>query len=94
MLRANADMLVDACIAIYDLPVGEEPPAGDLPTLSDPYPTFSTEALSESVGAPRNAAETCVQTYLTEGDLLMAANQLLEFSGKASKRITEDFLGS
>lgn len=92
MLRVNADLLVDSCVAIYDLPVGEDPPEGELPKLADPYPTFSSEALSESVGAPRNAAETCVSTYLTEGDLIMAANQLLEWSGRASKKVDERFL--
>jgi hypothetical protein len=93
-LRVNADLLVEACVAIYDLPEGTEPPEGELPQLADPYPTFRSEALSEAVGSSRNAAETCVATYLTEGDLLMAANQLLEWSGRASKKVDDRFLES
>jgi hypothetical protein len=93
-VRANADVLVDACVAIYDLPIGEEPPKGDLPVLDVPYPVFTSEEVQEAMGVQRNAAETVCSVYLTEGDLLLAANTLLDWSGIVSEKVEQDFLGS
>lgn len=86
--KANADMLVDACLAVYDLPIDEEPPK-ELPTN---LPTFSSPELSESLGAPLSAVATALAVYLTDADLILAAQQLLDWSGELSKDAGKDFL--
>lgn len=86
--KANADFLVAACMGVYALPAGEEPPDGDLPT---DLPTFGSPELSQAVGAPDNAVETVRKVYATDGDLMIAANQLLEWSGKAIPKADKDF---
>lgn len=87
---ANADLLVDSCLAIFDLAVGEEPPK-DLPPGD--YPTFSSPELADALGAPsRNAAATVRKAYGTDADLLIAATQLLNWSGQVSKDAETDFL--
>jgi hypothetical protein len=93
-VRANADLLAAACLAIYDVPIGEQPPEGDLPVLDDPYPTFTDPEFQEAMGVQRNAAETVCTLYLTEGDLLLAANTLLDWSGLMSEKVEQDFLDS
>jgi hypothetical protein len=93
-VMANADVLVKACIAIYDLPIGEKPP-DDLPMLDIPYPKFTTEEFQQAMGITvANAIDTVCALYLTEGDLILAANQLLDWSGIVSEKVTKDFLAS
>lgn len=87
-VKANADVLVAACVAVFDLPAGESPPA----ELDDDLPTFASSELSEALGAPQNAVETCLKLYLTDGDVLVAGTQLMEWSGQASKEAGADFL--
>lgn len=94
MIRANADMLVDACIAVYDLAINENPPNGDLP---ENLPTFSSSELSEALDSPirpcpRNAVGTCIHLYGTSADVLMASQQLLVWSGQTSKEADRSFL--
>ena len=88
MTKANADLLVSACEAVYDLPDGEEPPD----TLEGDYPTFTSEELSEALGASRNACDTVLKLYATGADVLLAATQLLNWSGQASKEADRSFL--
>lgn len=90
LVRANADMLVAACIAVYDLPLDEEP--GDDLTGLDQCPTFSSPELSEAVGASASAVDTCRKVYATDADLMIAADSLLEWSGERSKKAHDDFL--
>lgn len=90
--RANADLLVKACVAIYDLPIGEDPPRG-LPTSLD-YPTFSSDELAQTLDIlPGNAINTARALYLSDGDLLLTGQQLLDFSGEFSTKADSDFLG-
>lgn len=89
MYKANADVLVAACVAVYDLAIGEQPPA----ELDGDLPTFSSPELSEALGAPKTAVETCRKLYGTDGDLLVAATQLMEWSGQASREASDAFLG-
>jgi hypothetical protein len=94
LIRANADMLVDACIAVYDLALGEEPPTEPLP---ENLPTFASSELSEALDTPgnpcpRNAVGTCLHLYGTSSDVLMASQQLLLWSGQASKEADRSFL--
>lgn len=91
MTKANADFLVAACVAVYSLELDEEPPAGEFSELDD-YPTFSDPQLSEAVGAAPNATETARKVYATDGDLILAANQLLDWSGKVTPQAGGDFL--
>lgn len=88
--KANADFLVKACVAVYDLPLDVEPPK-DLSGIED-YPTFGSEELSQAVGAPANAVETARKVYATDGDLMVAAAQLLEWSAQATPKAESDFL--
>lgn len=90
MVKANADILVDACVAVFDLPVGEEPPA----ELDGDLPTFASPELSEALGAPKNAVDTVLKLYATDGDVLVTATQLMEWSGQASKEAGDAFLES
>jgi hypothetical protein len=90
-IRANADVLVKACIAVYDLAIGEKPSEGDL--VGD-FPNFGSESLADALGTANNAIDTCIATYLTEADLLLATSQLLDWSGQVSKKADEDFLDS
>jgi hypothetical protein len=92
--KANADMLVDSCVGVYDLAIGEEPPTGELPPN---LPTFSEYALSESLDmpddpCPRNAVGTALRLYGTPADLMLAASQLVNWSGQASKEADRSFL--
>jgi hypothetical protein len=88
--KANADFLVKACVAVYDLPLDVEPPK-DLSGIEE-YPTFGSEELSEAVGAPKNAVETARKVYATDGDLMVASAQLLEWSAQATPKAESDFL--
>lgn len=92
MTKANADMLVGACLAIFALPPGEEPPKGELP--SGDYPTFSTPEFSQEIGAQPTAVATVLKLYGTSADVLLAATQLLNWSGQVSEEADRDFLGS
>lgn len=92
-IKANADLLVDACQGVYFLEPGEQPPhdqelPADLPKFSDPE---LAEALDIQ---PGNAVRTALGLYQTGADLLMASNALLGWSGEASKEADEAFLGS
>lgn len=92
LINANADLLVESCIAIFDLAIGEEPPDEE---LEGNFPTFASEELSESLGVSKTSAATaCRALYLTEGDLLIASGQLMEWSGQESKKGDEAFLSS
>lgn len=90
MTKANADVLVAACVAVYDLASGEEPPKGDLPPGD--YPTFSSPELSEALGASKSAVATVLKVYGTDGDVLIAVNQLMDWSAKASEEGDKSFL--
>lgn len=89
-VKANADVLVDACVAVYDLPADEHPPEGELPPGD--YPTFGSEGLSDALGTSHNAVETALSLYVTKGDLLLAASQLMNWSGQTSEEVTQGFL--
>lgn len=88
-IKANADVLVDACVGVYFLEPGEEPPADDFP---GDLPTFSDPALSSVLDAPRSAVGTVLKLYGTDADVLLAANQIIMWSGEASKEAGEAFL--
>ncbi len=87
--KARADFLVDACVAVYDLALDEEPPKGE---LTGDLPTFASPELSEALGAPRNAALTALAVYATPADLLLATTQLLNWSGESSQEADKSFL--
>lgn len=89
--KANADLLVSACQGVYFLEPGEQPPDGDLP---GDLPTFNDPALSAVLDAPRSAVGTVLKLYGTSADVLLAANQLLAWSGQASKESSEAFLSN
>lgn len=88
LIKANADLLVRSCDAVFTLPLDQQPPK----ELPDDYPTFGSPELSEAVGAVQNAVETARSVYATDGDLMLAAQQVLEWSGTATKKADDDFL--
>ncbi len=90
-VKANADMLRDACVGVYFLEVDEEPPR-DSDTLDADLPTFSDPALSVALDAPRSAVATVLKLYGTDADVLMAAQQLVLWSGEASKEAHQEAL--
>lgn len=90
--KAAADVLVAACDAIYMLGLDEEPPKGNLPP--NEYMTFSSPEFSEILECGHSAVDTCMATYFTSGDLLLALAQLLEWSGQVSQEANKDFLSS
>lgn len=91
--KAHADLLVKACVAVYDLAIDEQPPEGEFPGIED-YPTFSSSELSEAVGSGPSAIETARKVYATDGDLMIAALSLLDWSAKVGPKAEADFLGS
>jgi hypothetical protein len=91
IVKANADLLVNACMAIYTLPNDEQPPADPLPAAD--YPTFGSEELAQELGATSKlAVDTCRKLYATEGDLNAAAFQLQNWSAKFSAEADKSFL--
>lgn len=91
VIDANADLLAECCIAVYDLAIDEEPPD----ELDGTLPDFRSTELSEALGVPNaGAAATVRALYLTDGDLLIASGELMEWSGKLSKQAHADFLTS
>jgi hypothetical protein len=91
MIKANADLLVNSCVAIFDLALEEEPPA----ELVGEYPTFGSPELAEALGAqPGNAVRTVLKVYGTDADILIVAQQLLEWSGQASQEGDKSFLAN
>lgn len=87
--KANCDLLVKCCLGVYFLEPGELPPEGDLPP---DLPTFGDPELSDILEAPHNAVATVRALYSTNADILIAANQLLGWSGQASKEAEEENL--
>ena len=91
-VKAHADMLAAACMAVYDLGPDEEPPKGDLPPN---LPTFGSPELGEAVGTLRaSAVDTVLKVYATEADVILASAQLQDWSGKMSEEADKDFLAS
>jgi hypothetical protein len=88
--KANAEFLIDACLAVYDLAIGEKPPKN----LPEELPTFSSPELSEALGAGRTAISTVLKVFGTEGDVMLAASQLLAWSGQVQADGDESFLVS
>ena len=92
----NADILVESCVGIYarhpdfpgqELSLREDDPFGKL-TRFDPD-------LATSLGIPDalgvTAAMVCRKLYLTDGDLVDAATQVLEWSAATNEKADEDF---
>jgi hypothetical protein len=91
--RANADVLVKACIAIFDLPIGEMPP--DVLPTHITYPTFASTELADTLEIPQGSAiATARALYLTDNDLTLVTQQLFEWSGQLSKKTGDSFLTS
>jgi hypothetical protein len=91
-ILANADMLIEACIGIYAMINGDENKYslrnGD--QLGN-WTRFDTD-LSEALGLPvERAVDVCQSLYLTEGDLIEAANKLFRWSGLANEEADEAF---
>ena len=100
MVNANADALIQSCVAVFAIEDGTPPekatreqqlslrdgdPAGDW-TRFDPDLGFSL-----GVEGVQSARAVVRKLYFTEGDLLAAASRLVEWSGVAAPEADEDF---
>jgi len=93
LVIAHATFLVEACQAVYTLPLDIERPPADIPGLDD-YPQFGPE-LAEALDVPvRSAVAVARALYATDGDLMVAAQQLAEWSAQAAGKAETDFLAS
>jgi hypothetical protein len=94
-ILVNADVLVHSCIGIYAIIDNDgiqrslkvnEPEA--------PWTRFDPD-LAENLGldpiVSPSAVDACRALYQTDGDLLIAANKLFEWSGESTEKLEEDF---
>lgn len=92
-ILANADMLVDACVGIYaSFDGGETQYSLRLDDPEGKWTKFDHE-LASALGLDdaKSAAEACLGLYLTEGDLIDAANRLFKWSGIVIDEADETF---
>lgn len=90
----NADILISCCEGVYAC-LGsdyEEKFSLRLDDPNGPWTKFDGE-LAVAIGLPVDAKATQIvrAVYLTDGDLIDAANKLLEFSGQSNEEINKDF---
>jgi len=90
---ANADMLVDSCVGIFAVVDGDFD--NKLSLRSDnPNGTWTKFDLdlAKALGIEAvRAVDACVALYLTEGDLIDAANRLFKWSNIANDEADETF---
>jgi len=90
-ILANADMMIDSCIGVYAVVEGDEKlslrpndPKGD-------WTKFDAD-LGDALGVEQKLATAVVRgLFLTEGDLLEAANKLFAWSGISGQEADEAF---
>lgn len=102
-VQLNAQVLVQCCEAVYAVQ-GDAPEEGEedaRPKISlregDPYGTLTKfdPDLADALGIENANAQAVVRKlYFTEGDLIAAANKLMEWSGVANDEAEDGFLGS
>jgi len=100
MVNANADALIQSCVGVFAIEDGTSPEKAtreQMISLKDGEPTgdwtrFDHElGFSLGVEGVQSARAVVRKLYLTEGDLLAAANKLVEWSGVAAPEADEDF---
>lgn len=91
---ANADILIACCEGVYACLDGDYDKkfslrAGD---WEGRWTKFDGD-LALAVGLPENARATDIvrAVYLTDGDLIDAANKLMEWSGQSNEQVSRDF---
>ena len=96
-LWANCDILVNACVAVYGVLEGDYEHKYSL-RLGDENgswtkfdPDLARNLLGEAAAPAAKAVNVVRELYQTDGDLITAAGQVLEFSGIASEQVAEDF---
>lgn len=93
-LDKNADLLVNACEAVFGRIDGKDysfDPAGP-----DSEFTQFDEALATSLGLPeeqRSARAVCRALFFSDGDLFAHANQLTTWLGYTNNEVDADFEG-
>lgn len=91
-LKANADLLCGCCEAVYGLPLGIEP---TVELELDERLTFGSPELGEVLGVTSQmAVEVCRAVYATDGDLFVAAEQLMGWSAAMAEKGQDDFLAN
>jgi hypothetical protein len=92
-ILANADMLVDACVGVYaSFDGGQTQYSLRLDDAEGSWTKFDHD-LAAALGLEdaKSQAETCLGLYLTEGDLIDAANRLFKWSGIVVDEADETF---
>jgi hypothetical protein len=92
-ILANADILINSCVGVFacldgdyehKLSLNPDDPEG-------PWTRFDPN-LAKNLGLLTDKATDVVRAlYITDGDLIMAANQLVEWSAQASTKLDSDF---
>lgn len=94
-ILVNADVLVHSCIGIYAILDGDGIQRSLRPDDPDgPWTRFDPDLAAnlglDPVVSP-GAVDACRALYQTDGDLLIAANKLFEWSGESTEKLEEDF---
>lgn len=92
-LLTNADVLVDCCVGVYG--ISPDDPGTKLSLReNDPYGSWTKfdHELAEALGVEVSSnADCCIALYMTEGDLIDAANKLFRWSNIANDEADETF---
>jgi hypothetical protein len=100
MVNANADALIQSCVGVFAIEDGTPPEKATREqqlSLKDGEPTGDWTRFDPDLGfslgveGVQSARAVVRRLYLTEGDLLAAANKLVEWSGVAAPEADEDF---
>jgi len=94
-LLANADILINACLGVYATLDGNSDEKYSLVPGNEHAPwTKFDQDLGRALGLDQHASQATdvvKELYLTDGDLIAAANQVFEFSGVSNEKVDADF---
>lgn len=90
---ANAGVLVDACVGIFEVVDGEEVSL-DPSDREGEWPKFDKQ-LAALLGVPAGKASAVVrELYVTDGDIISTVNELALWSGFAQEQLERDPAGN
>ena len=92
----NCDILVRACQGIYAIEDGDFTTKYSLRTGDErgEWTKFDSDlahSLMDEGAQNAKAVNVVRELYITDGDIVSAAQQVITFSGQSSERIAEDF---
>jgi hypothetical protein len=94
-VEANCDLLIKGCVAVYARLEGDSSRYSLRPDDWEGDPTTFDPDLAENLGLPESATARDVvrELFMTEGDILSHAQQLIEFSGYRETEADESVEG-